>query len=133
MAAGELVDLREIVLDMRWDDESERSALLIEITLVLPMGRFSRLGQTTAYNSVITACGRAGEWQRALSVLRQMYSYGAVPDVITYNAALAACAEVRPITVATSFPRSWPLWCPRSTCHALMTSRRVTLDYSILS
>lgn len=47
-----------------------------------------------AYNSVVTGCARAGEWQRALAVLRQMYMYGAEPDVVTYNAAMAACAEV---------------------------------------
>lgn len=43
----------------------------------------------------ITACGRAGEWQQALSLIDNMgrAEDPAVPDVMSVNAAMAACAR----------------------------------------
>ena len=42
------------------------------------------------FNSLITACGKATQWQAALELLGQM---GSLTDVISYNAAVAACAQ----------------------------------------
>lgn len=47
------------------------------------------------YNAVMTACGRGAQWQRALGLLKQMESgeLGVWPDIISYNAAIDACAK----------------------------------------
>lgn len=41
-------------------------------------------------NAAIKACGDAGQWQHALSILRGMPNAGLSPTVITYNSAIAA-------------------------------------------
>ena len=45
------------------------------------------------YSSVINACAKGGEWQRALGLLDEMRSRGLVPDEITYNSVINACAK----------------------------------------
>jgi len=47
------------------------------------------------YSSVISACEAAGEWQRALGVLRTMASTngGIPPNLFCFNAAIAACEK----------------------------------------
>lgn len=50
--------------------------------------------QRIAYNSCITACGRGQQWELALKLLQQMPSVGVTPDIISYNAAMAACGQV---------------------------------------
>ena len=37
--------------------------------------------------------GRAGRWRQALSLLREVHESGLKPNVITYSAAIQACAE----------------------------------------
>eukprot|EP00966_Prymnesium_polylepis_P069462 1614624-Prymnesium_polylepis.1 len=39
------------------------------------------------------ACGRAGKWQVAVGLLRQMRPHGVPPDAHALNAALGACAR----------------------------------------
>ena len=38
------------------------------------------------YTALISACGRAGEWQRALAAFGSMAYQGCRPDAIVYNA-----------------------------------------------
>ena len=38
-------------------------------------------------------CAKAHEWQRALSLLKEMRTAGVAPDVITFNSALSALAK----------------------------------------
>ena len=38
------------------------------------------------YTALISACGRAGEWQRALAAFGNMAYQGCRPDAIVYNA-----------------------------------------------
>eukprot|EP00933_Yihiella_yeosuensis_P049555 TRINITY_DN4658_c2_g1_i1.p1 TRINITY_DN4658_c2_g1~~TRINITY_DN4658_c2_g1_i1.p1 ORF type:complete len:1023 (-),score=170.74 TRINITY_DN4658_c2_g1_i1:206-3274(-) len=45
---------------------------------------------TYCYNAVISACGSAGQWERALSLLDEMDS-PLSPDVVSYNSAITAC------------------------------------------
>ncbi len=47
------------------------------------------------YSSVISACEAAGQWQRAVGVLRVMMSDGASqePNTFCFNAAIAACEK----------------------------------------
>ena len=45
------------------------------------------------YNSVINACAKGGESQRALNLLDEMRSRGLVPDEITYSSVINACAK----------------------------------------
>ena len=44
----------------------------------------------TTYNSILSACGRAGEWQRALRLFASLPQR----DVISYNACISACGQV---------------------------------------
>lgn len=46
-------------------------------------------------NSGISALGRCGQWQLAVSLLDSMPERGVQPTVISYNAAISACAKVR--------------------------------------
>ena len=46
-----------------------------------------------SFNSAITACGKAAQWQAAVELLWQMPSTSLTPDVISYNAAVAACTQ----------------------------------------
>lgn len=45
-------------------------------------------------NGAISACGRAGKWQRALDLLKEMEmdSSRVKPDVCSYNSAISALA-----------------------------------------
>ena len=45
------------------------------------------------YSSVINACAKGDQWQRALDLLEEMRSRGLVPDEITYNSVINACAK----------------------------------------
>ncbi|CAE8629729.1 unnamed protein product [Polarella glacialis] len=46
------------------------------------------------YNSAISACQKAGQWQMSLSVLNVMMpETRVVPDQISYNSAISACAK----------------------------------------
>ena len=45
------------------------------------------------YSSVINACAKGDESQRALNLLDEMRSRGLVPDEITYNSVINACAK----------------------------------------
>ena len=46
-----------------------------------------------AYATAISVCSKAGEWEKALSVLSSMDSDGLLPDRPCFNAALTACAR----------------------------------------
>ena len=46
------------------------------------------------YNTLISAVGKAGEWQLAQQVVRGMKAEGAVqPDTVTYNAVMGAAGK----------------------------------------
>ena len=48
---------------------------------------------TVAYTAVMDCCGKAGQWEVALSLLQEMKDAGPVPDRMTYNTAMDACAK----------------------------------------
>lgn len=46
-----------------------------------------------SFSATISACERGGEWERALQLLHSMHTtYGIAPNLIAFNATLAACA-----------------------------------------
>lgn len=49
---------------------------------------------TAAYNAAITACGRAGQWEAALTVFHTLRAVGK-PDAISYNAAMSALERAK--------------------------------------
>ena len=46
-----------------------------------------------SYSTAIMACSRAGNWERALSLLGEMRSDGLAPNSTTFTAAMAACRK----------------------------------------
>lgn len=50
------------------------------------------------YNSLISACEKAGRLDQALGVFDKLLASGLDPDVITYSALISACEKVRPHT-----------------------------------
>lgn len=55
-----------------------------------------------SFNAAIDACGRAGQWRAALSVLDRMSLAGVSPGTITYNAVIAACGKGKEWSRATT-------------------------------
>ena len=47
------------------------------------------------YSTVINACGRAGDWQRAVAMIAAMRSQMVQQDTIVYNSAISACARAK--------------------------------------
>lgn len=45
------------------------------------------------FSAAIRACGRAGQWRRALSVMADMERRGVAPNSHTFSAAISACAQ----------------------------------------
>eukprot|EP00953_Heterococcus_sp_UTEX-ZZ885_P000427 755-Heterococcus_DN1.PRE.4 len=46
-------------------------------------------------NTAMTALARSGELREAVQLLKQMPSFGAQPNTISYNAAISACSQAR--------------------------------------
>ncbi|CAM9882463.1 unnamed protein product [Ectocarpus sp. 12 AP-2014] len=46
-----------------------------------------------SFNTAMGACGKAGQWEIALSLLEEIADSGFAPDAISYNTAAAACAR----------------------------------------
>lgn len=48
-----------------------------------------------SFNGTISACGRAGKWQQALALLKEMEREGSDvrPDIFSYNGAINAVAK----------------------------------------
>lgn len=44
------------------------------------------------YTTLMSACTRAGEWERALDAFQMMEAAGLEADVMAYNSAISACA-----------------------------------------
>lgn len=51
------------------------------------------VGQVS-YNAALDACGKGGRADKAIELLEQMELDGVPPGLITYNAAIYACAKV---------------------------------------
>ena len=45
------------------------------------------------FNAAISACGKGGQWQRALELLEEMGREGVERDTITYSATISACKK----------------------------------------
>ena len=45
------------------------------------------------YNATISACGKCGQWQRALQLFTEARSGRVLANVLTYSAAISACAR----------------------------------------
>lgn len=48
-----------------------------------------------SYTSAISACGRSGEWERAVGLFREisLLRVGFRPDAASYSAAIVACGD----------------------------------------
>lgn len=52
-----------------------------------------------SFNSAISACGRAAQWEQALALLSEMERVGSAaaaappPDIVSYNGAINAVAK----------------------------------------
>ena len=65
----------------------------------------------SSFAKTISACGRAGRYEEALSLVSQMRAAGHEPDTWTYNAVMAACGEWE-VAVATLNDMSESKWAP---------------------
>ena len=45
------------------------------------------------YSSLISACEKAGEWQLALDLFGEMHAECILPNTVTYNSLITACAQ----------------------------------------
>lgn len=45
------------------------------------------------YSTVISACERSDQWQRAVNLLRAMRQDGIIPVTVTYNTVISACGK----------------------------------------
>jgi pentatricopeptide repeat protein len=77
---------------------------------------------TVHCSSVITACGKAREWTRAVDLLDTMQQDGLKPTVICYNAAVAACGIVgqvrRPLFAFSILVALFSVYCAK--CYTSM-------------
>ena len=72
--------------------QAERAlALLDEMKAAAP--RLEPNART--YSAAITACSRAGDWEAALGLWRELEGAGVRPDAVAYGAAIAACERGR--------------------------------------
>jgi len=46
------------------------------------------------YGSIITACDKVGDWEKALAFLKEMECCGIEPNVICFTSAISACGKV---------------------------------------
>ena len=46
-----------------------------------------------SFNAAIRACGKSGQWEKALQLLDEMQQRRLEPDVISFNAAISACEK----------------------------------------
>lgn len=58
----------------------------------------SFVGQVS-YNAALDACGKGGRADKAIELIEEMELAGVPPGLITYNAAIYACAKVCVIMV----------------------------------
>lgn len=61
--------------------------------VLLKKARNQGAADVITFSSAIAACEKAGEAETAIAVLRVMEACGPPPNVVTYNAALSACAK----------------------------------------
>jgi len=55
--------------------------------------RYGVTPNTITYTAAISACGKGGQWKKALELLGQMDAAGVARNTITYNAAISACGK----------------------------------------
>ncbi|CAM9939827.1 unnamed protein product [Scytosiphon promiscuus] len=62
------------------------------------------------WSSAVDACGRAGKWREAVSLVEEMQTeeVGISPNVITYNAAITACRKGKQCDRAVALLRDMP-------------------------
>jgi pentatricopeptide repeat domain-containing protein 1 len=47
--------------------------------------------QPPGYNAIISACVKGDQWQQAVDFLEKMQKNKVIPNIISYNTAIAAC------------------------------------------
>jgi pentatricopeptide repeat protein len=47
-----------------------------------------------SYNAAIDACGKGGQWQKAIELLHEMPQQGLVANLISYSSAVDACSDL---------------------------------------
>lgn len=60
------------------------------------------------YNTVMSACGRAGEWRLTLEVMQAARERGLLPNQVTYNTAISACGKGGQADMALSLLEDMP-------------------------
>lgn len=55
---------------------------------------------TITYNTMIDACGRGGDWKRAVELLKEMEVVGLPPDVVSYTSTMDGCGKAGRLDVA---------------------------------
>jgi pentatricopeptide repeat protein len=56
------------------------------------------------YTTLMSACSRHGQWERALQAFHHMEAAGLQPDVLAYNSAITAYAR------AGAWEKAWALF-----------------------
>jgi len=74
--AGDLAEVLKILEDMKQNKSSSGIA-----------------PDVVTYSTALAACGEAGKWEKALSLLKEMSSLGVQPNVVAYTAAISACGK----------------------------------------
>lgn len=55
--------------------------------------RFDVVPNAYSYNAAISACGRAGDWERAVALIGKMNRQGIQPNAVSFNSAISACGK----------------------------------------
>jgi pentatricopeptide repeat protein len=55
-----------------------------------------------AYTKLMSSCARGGQWEQAVSLMREMSAKGVKPDVHCFSAAINACGKARKVKEALS-------------------------------
>ena len=79
-----------------WIDSRGRNCGLVCAQVMEVFGEMVAAGcerTVITYSSLISACEKAGQWERALSLFEGMHQDGCRPNVITYNSLITACAQ----------------------------------------
>lgn len=72
------------------------------------------------YTTLMSACSRHGQWERALQAFHHMEAAGLQPDVLAYNSAITAYAR------AGAWEKAWALFGSEHHPRCLSSARHTT-------
>merc|ERR1712194_430164 len=73
-----------------------------------------------SYSSAILACTRSQRWEAAVVLLRDMRRWGPVPDILTWNTVVGACAGGEHVLEGGGWPMSLHLLAEMSRLHVVL-------------